>query len=138
MSSLPAESKASYILDKLQSLSGVVPIGAFLLEHLWSNSYALVSVSSYNEVSHSLQAIPWRVVGPVCESSDDFGEHLLPHDPPGQVAILDAGAYGYTMASQYNGRQLPAEVFVREGRVVGRTDSGSVESWVQARARAGI
>jgi succinate dehydrogenase / fumarate reductase cytochrome b subunit len=62
MPSLPADSKASYILDKLQSLSGVVPIGAFLLEHLWSNSYALVSVSSYNEVSHSLQAIPWRVI----------------------------------------------------------------------------
>jgi diaminopimelate decarboxylase len=81
--------------------------------------------------------IPWRVVGPVCESSDDFGEHLLPRDPPGQVAILDAGAYGYTMASQYNGRQLPAEAFVREGRVVGRTDSASVEAWVQSRASAG-
>ena len=61
----------------------------------------------------------WRVVGPVCESSDDFGEHLLPPDPPDAVAILDAGAYGYTMASRYNGRQAPAEVFVR-----GRTRRG--------------
>jgi diaminopimelate decarboxylase len=82
-------------------------------------------------------AIPWRVVGPVCESSDDFGEHLLPRDPPGQVAILDVGAYGYVMASAYNGRQLPPEVFVRDGRVVGRTTPTTAESWAQARARAG-
>ncbi len=68
-------------------------------------------------------AVAWRVVGPVCESSDDFGEHLLAaRRRRGQVAILDAGAYGYTMASTYNGRQLPAEVFLRDGRVAGRTE----------------
>jgi diaminopimelate decarboxylase len=82
-------------------------------------------------------AIPWRVVGPVCESSDDFGEHLLPEQPPEAVAILDAGAYGYTMASRYNGRQAPAEVFVRAGRVVGTVARGSVEDWVRERASAG-
>ena len=48
--------------------------------------------------------IPWRVVGPVCESSDDFGEHLLPRVPPSHVAILDAGAYGSVMSSTYNAR----------------------------------
>ena len=57
-----AGSKTSYILDKLHSLSGIVPIGAFILEHFWSNSYALVSVSKYNEVSFDLQSIPWRWV----------------------------------------------------------------------------
>jgi diaminopimelate decarboxylase len=82
-------------------------------------------------------AIPWRVVGPVCESSDDFGEHLLPPEPPDAVALLDAGAYGYTMASRYNGRQSPAEVFVRGGRVVGTVARGSVDSWVRERAAAG-
>jgi diaminopimelate decarboxylase len=82
-------------------------------------------------------AIRWRVVGPVCESSDDFGEHLLPSVPPREVAILDAGAYGYAMASNYNGRQLPAEVFLRNGRVVGRTVQASPEAWAQARATAG-
>jgi len=79
----------------------------------------------------------WRVVGPVCESSDDFGEHLLPREPPKAVAILDAGAYGYTMASRYNGRQLPVEVFVRDGRVVGKTARASVEAWAEERAKAG-
>jgi diaminopimelate decarboxylase len=82
-------------------------------------------------------AATWRVVGPVCESSDDFGEHLLPREPSTEVAILDAGAYGYTMASRYNGRQLPVEAFVRGGRLVGRTQRVSVEDWVRDRAQAG-
>ncbi|MFZ3217704.1 MAG: hypothetical protein WA192_16720, partial [Candidatus Acidiferrales bacterium] len=59
--SAAVESRTSYILDKLQSLSGVIPIGAFLAEHFWSNSYALVSVKSYNDVSSELQLIPWRI-----------------------------------------------------------------------------
>jgi diaminopimelate decarboxylase len=83
------------------------------------------------------QGVAWRVAGPVCESSDDFGEHLLPSEPPAAVAILDAGAYGYTMASCYNGRQLPVEVFLSAGRVVGRTERVSLESWAEERARAG-
>jgi succinate dehydrogenase cytochrome b subunit len=61
-----AESKTSYILDKLQSLSGIVPIGAFLLEHFWSNSYALVSTKNYNDVSLELQSIPWRLAVEIC------------------------------------------------------------------------
>jgi succinate dehydrogenase / fumarate reductase cytochrome b subunit len=56
-----ADSKLSYLLDKLHSLSGVIPIGAFLVEHFWSNSYALVSVDKYNQASKELQTIPWRV-----------------------------------------------------------------------------
>ncbi|HSY21465.1 MAG TPA: diaminopimelate decarboxylase [Polyangiaceae bacterium] len=79
----------------------------------------------------------WRVVGPVCESSDDFGDHELPLDPPREVAILDAGAYGYVMASVYNGRQLPVEVFVRGGRVASHTARASTDAWVAERARAG-
>jgi diaminopimelate decarboxylase len=84
-----------------------------------------------------VESVAWRVVGPVCESSDDFGEHLLPREPPEAVAILDAGAYGYTMASEYNGRQLPVEAFVRGGRIVSRTQRRSVDEWVEERARAG-
>jgi diaminopimelate decarboxylase len=75
---------------------------------------------------------PHRVVGPVCESSDDFGTHAdLPES--GCVAILDAGAYGYVMASQYNGRPLPAEVFLRGGRVVACVPRARLEAWVEGR-----
>ena len=87
--------------------------------------------------SPAATSVEWRVAGPVCESSDDFGEHSLPSDPPAAVAILDAGAYGYTMASRYNGRQLPVEVFLSGGRVVGQTERVSVETWAAERASAG-
>jgi diaminopimelate decarboxylase len=79
------------------------------------------------------EAIAWRVVGPVCESSDDFGAHLLGRTPPTCVAILDAGAYGYTMASEYNGRPLPAELFLREGAVTERIARGDADAWVARR-----
>jgi diaminopimelate decarboxylase len=82
--------------------------------------------------------VSWRVVGPVCESSDDFGAHVLGDGIPVAVAILGTGAYGYTMASVYNGRQLPVEVFVSAGKTVGRTTRRSVEDWAEERARAGI
>jgi diaminopimelate decarboxylase len=83
------------------------------------------------------EAVAWHVVGPVCESSDDFGEHLLPRYPPRAVAILDAGAYGYTMASRYNGRQAPVEVFLRGGSIVGTTRRATAESWAEERVKAG-
>jgi diaminopimelate decarboxylase len=81
--------------------------------------------------------VSWRVVGPVCESSDDFGEHVLPLEPPAQVAILDGGAYGFTMASEYNGRQLPVEAFLRGGRIVAQTARPSLQAWIDGRVRAG-
>jgi diaminopimelate decarboxylase len=80
---------------------------------------------------------PWRVVGPVCESSDDFGVHELPDPAPELVALLDAGAYGYSMASRYNGRALPAEAFVSGGAIVARRERRADEDWVDERATIG-
>jgi diaminopimelate decarboxylase len=74
--------------------------------------------------------VPFRVVGPVCESSDDFGVHDLPEGDLAEVAFLDAGAYGYSMASRYNGRPLPAEVFLRGGAVAAIHARKPVTDWV--------
>jgi len=76
---------------------------------------------------------PWKVGGPVCESSDDFGLYDLPSEPPPAVLIRDAGAYGYTMASRYNGRGMPAEVFVENGAVAAISKADDVDSWVAGR-----
>jgi diaminopimelate decarboxylase len=78
----------------------------------------------------------WRVVGPVCESSDDFGEHPLGAEPPAHVAVRDAGAYGFVMASEYNGRPLPSEVFVSGGSVVRVSESPGRAAWVRRRLDA--
>jgi diaminopimelate decarboxylase len=57
-------------------------------------------------------------VGPICESSDVFARDRML--PPVQVddllAVLDTGAYGAVMASNYNRRMLAPEVLVDEGR----------------------
>jgi diaminopimelate decarboxylase len=67
------------------------------------------------------------VGGAVCESSDVFGrERELPVPERGEhLAILDAGAYGFAMSSNYNLRPRPAEVIVENGtfRVVRKTES---------------
>jgi diaminopimelate decarboxylase len=59
----------------------------------------------------------YEVVGPVCESSDVVGrDRKTPSLTVGdRVAILDTGAYGSAMASNYNRRPLPAEVLVDRG-----------------------
>ena len=56
----------------------------------------------------------WDVVGPICESSDVFGrDRELPMlQVDDVVAVLDAGAYGAVMASNYNRRPLAPEVLV--------------------------
>jgi diaminopimelate decarboxylase len=57
------------------------------------------------------------VVGPLCESSDTLGkDRRFPRPEVGDLfAVLDAGAYGSVMASNYNRRPMPAEVLVRGG-----------------------
>ena len=61
---------------------------------------------------------PWDVVGPICESSDVFARSriLPPLEVDDLVAILDAGAYGSVMASNYNRHLLPPEVMVDAGQ----------------------
>jgi diaminopimelate decarboxylase len=61
---------------------------------------------------------PWDVVGPICESSDVFARErsLPPLEVEDLVAILDAGAYGSVMASNYNRHLLPPEVLVDAGQ----------------------
>jgi diaminopimelate decarboxylase len=58
------------------------------------------------------------VVGPLCESSDTLGRDRTFRRPQvGDLfAVLDTGAYGAVMASNYNRRTLPAEVMVEGGR----------------------
>jgi succinate dehydrogenase / fumarate reductase cytochrome b subunit len=60
MSAPATRPDSSYLLRKLHSLSGIIPVGAFLAEHFWSNSAALVSAQKYNDISQELQTIPFR------------------------------------------------------------------------------
>jgi diaminopimelate decarboxylase len=69
-----------------------------------------------------------NIVGNICESGDIIAkERLLPEIFEGDIlGVLDAGAYGYCMASNYNNRLRPAEVLVtKEGdlKLIRRRDT---------------
>lgn len=59
----------------------------------------------------------YTIVGPICETGDILAhDRKLPIIEKGDlIALLDAGAYGFSMSSQYNGRPRCAEVLVKDG-----------------------
>lgn len=60
---------------------------------------------------------PQTLAGPVCESADTFVDSNALHAKEGDlIALRSAGAYGFVMASTYNGRPTPAEVVVDGSR----------------------
>jgi len=73
---------------------------------------------SYHEILPVAQArsekVVMDVVGPICESGDFFAhEREMPRVQPGEfLSIMSAGAYGFSMASNYNSRGRAAEVMV--------------------------
>ena len=61
-------------------------------------------------------ALSYDVVGPVCESADCFArDEQLAIAEGDTLALLNTGAYGFAMSSQYNSRPRPAEVLVDGG-----------------------
>ena len=69
----------------------------------------------------------YTVVGPICESGDIIAkDRTLPEVKRGDIiAIFNAGAYGFAMSSQYNGRPRCAEILVNAGKaeVIRRKES---------------
>jgi len=65
-------------------------------------------------VENRAQKIVADVVGPICESGDFFAkDREIPRPQRGDLlAIMSAGAYGFTMASNYNSHPKPPEVLV--------------------------
>ena len=63
-------------------------------------------------------SINYNVAGPICESSDIFGKNVfLPKQYTGDyVAIQDVGAYGSVMSSNYNSKELAAEILIYKNR----------------------
>jgi diaminopimelate decarboxylase len=57
----------------------------------------------------------YDVYGPLCESGDLLarGRWVQRTGEGGLLAVMNVGAYGFSMASRYNSRPLPAEVMVR-------------------------
>src|SRR2546430_10357259 len=90
MSATGTQPDSSYLLRKLHSFTGLLPVGVFLAEHFWSNSAALVSAEKYNATSEALQTIPFRLIV-------EWGGIFLP--------LLFPGGYGAypSLRSRSNG-----------------------------------
>jgi diaminopimelate decarboxylase len=84
---------------------------------LYGAHHELVPVVRLKDLSVKNETVD--VVGPVCESGDFFArDREMPRVEEGDLlAILDAGAYGMALTSNYNTRPRPAEVLV-SGRSV--------------------
>ena len=93
---------------------------------LKSPAPAEIGNSSGNHLFGAISGV-MDVVGPVCETGDFFARdrHLPPVAAGDLLAILDAGAYGMSLASNYNTRGRAAEVLVDRGkfRLVRRRES---------------
>jgi diaminopimelate decarboxylase len=71
-------------------------------------------------VRHGRERITADVVGPICESGDFLAQDReLPAVRQGELlAVFSAGAYGFTMSSQYNSRPRAAEVIVDGSQII--------------------
>lgn len=72
---------------------------------------------AYHEIYSSVlsdKLIETDIVGPICETADCFGQkRLLPQlSKDDFIVILDTGAYGFTMSSNYNMRNQPSELVI--------------------------
>src|SRR3989475_10949936 len=126
--------KVHLLLERGRSILG--PAGALLTRVLYKKTNGakkflvvdaamndLLRPSLYNAY-HEIAKVEWKegssvsatvdVVGPICETGDFFarGRELPISDEGDLLAILDAGAYGMALASNYNTRPRPAEVLV--------------------------
>ena len=63
---MPLSATTRHNLRRLHSLSGVLPVGLFLLEHFYTNSYAMFGAEVYNEKVLFLTSLPYVIVVEIC------------------------------------------------------------------------
>ncbi len=102
--------KVLYVKEGLKKKFVIVDAGftELIRPALYEAHHLIENITSQDDTTDV-----YDVVGPICESSDRFGEEeKLPITKRGDLlALRSAGAYGEIMASQYNCRQLPKSYF---------------------------
>ena len=105
-------SKVLYVKKGLQKKFVILDAGMsdLIRPALYQAHHKIENISA--EAKGEKETDVYDVVGPICESSDCFGENeVLPVTRRGDfVALRSAGAYGQIMASHYNCRRIPASL----------------------------
>ena len=85
-----------------------------LVRPVMYDSHHDIEIYRKDEVLKSDKLKPVSVVGNICETGDIIAkDRELPDTAEGDIiGVMDAGAYGYSMASNYNNRLRPAEVLI--------------------------
>ena len=64
-------------------------------------------------IKQNVESQAWDIVGPVCETGDFLGKNrVLALSAGDLLAVRSAGAYGFSMSSNYNSRPRPPEIMV--------------------------
>ncbi|HJW30510.1 MAG TPA: diaminopimelate decarboxylase, partial [Saprospiraceae bacterium] len=123
-------SEAGYFLMPVSALREA---GDIDMAYVYSGFNHFVRPMNYEAYHHLLNLSnphgsvkPYDVVGYLCETDTFALNRSLPEVRIGDVICLwNAGAYGYTMASNYNGRPRPAEVLYDqgEGKLIRRAET---------------
>ena len=98
-------SRILYIKEGLNKRFAIVDAGMtdLMRPALYQALHKIENISSMKAVNK------YDVVGPICESSDSFGSEVVLNEAQRGdfIAIRSAGAYGESMSSRYNSRELP-------------------------------
>lgn len=109
--------------------AGILLTSTLYLKHAPAKNFAIVDAAMNDLIRPTLYdawhdiepvvrdgGVPaqvYDIVGPICESGDWLGRNRsLPLEQGSLLAVMSAGAYAFTMSSQYNTRPRPAEVLV--------------------------
>lgn len=79
--------------------------------------------NAYHDIINTSQSsessTQFDVVGPVCETGDFIGkDRMLSLEEGNVLAVVDVGAYGMSMSSNYNSRVRPVELLVDEDKII--------------------
>jgi diaminopimelate decarboxylase len=125
------ERKLSLMFEPGRSISansGVLLTRVMFLKPTEHKNFAVIDAAMNDNIRPSLyqawqeiravkprdsEARKWDLVGPICETGDFLGkERDLAIEPGDLLAVMSAGAYGFSMSSNYNTRGRAAEVVV--------------------------
>ncbi len=103
-----------------------------MMRHVMYDSYHELTVLNAGEAREESKG-EVTIVGNICESGDILASdrNIGPVKSGDLIAVSNAGAYGYSMASNYNCRLRPSEVLIKnDGSLVGIRKADSLESLI--------
>lgn len=111
-----------------------IGFNSFMRPTLYGAYHDIAVFCKNGKLINEIEKTNVNITGNVCENSDNLAvDRPMPHIKQGDtIAIMDAGAYGHVMSSNYNNMQRPAEVLIREDESVFLIrERDSLESLIQ-------